>query len=93
MIGLSVFFWVFTLWVLFWFYRAAREKYEQFLVGAFAAAFVLGVVRRFVPSAIAANLQLLRTAAAIISFAAAMTLLFRLPSENPISQQHRNHDC
>src|SRR5512140_1980115 len=42
-IGLSVFYWVFGLWILFWFYRAARGKYERFLVGSFALAFVLSV--------------------------------------------------
>src|SRR5512133_2391459 len=33
-IALSVFYWLFVLWILFWFYQAARGKYERFLVGS-----------------------------------------------------------
>jgi hypothetical protein len=80
-IGLSVFFWVFVLWILFWFYKAARGKYEHFLLVSFAIGFVLSIVERFMSPLIAANMQYLSTAAALVSLVSAMTILFTLPSK------------
>jgi uncharacterized BrkB/YihY/UPF0761 family membrane protein len=80
-IGLSVFFWGFVLWILFWFYRAARGKYERFLVASFATGFVLSTIERFMPLQIAVNMQYVSTAAALVSLVSAMTILFTLPSK------------
>ena len=80
-IGLSVFFWGFVLWILFWFYRAARGKYERFLVASFATGFVLSTIERFVPQQIAVNMQYVSTAAALVSLVSAMTILFTLQSK------------
>lgn len=80
-IGLSVFFWTFVLWILFWSYRAARGKYERFLLASFAAGFVLSTIERFLSLHIAANIQYLSTAAAVVSLVSAMTILFTLSSK------------
>jgi peptidoglycan/LPS O-acetylase OafA/YrhL len=85
-IALSVFFWGFVLWIVFWAYRAARGKYERFLFASFAIGFVLGVIGRFMPPQIAANMQFLSTAAALVSLAAAVTLLFTLPANTTTPQ-------
>jgi len=76
--GLSVFFWGFVLWILFWFYRAARGKYERLLLASFAPGFVVSTIERFMPLQIAAKMQYLSTAAAWVSLVAAMTILFTL---------------
>jgi len=83
-IGLSVFFWAWALWVLFWFYKAARGKYERFLVGSFAIGFVLSVIKRFMSPQVAANVQFLSTAAALLSLVSAMVLLFTLPPKTTV---------
>jgi uncharacterized BrkB/YihY/UPF0761 family membrane protein len=80
-IGLSVFFWGFVLWILFWFYKAARGKYERFLVASFATGFVLSTIERFMPLQIAVNMQCVSTAAALVSLVSAMTILFTMPSK------------
>jgi uncharacterized BrkB/YihY/UPF0761 family membrane protein len=80
-IGLSVFFWGYVLWILFWFYRAARGKYERLLVASFATGFVLSTIERFMPQQIAVNMQYVSTAAALVSLVSAMTILFTLPSK------------
>jgi len=85
-IGLSVFYWVFVLWIAFWFYRAARVKYERFLLASFAIGYVLSVIEHFMPPRVAANVQFLSTAAAFVSFVAAMTILFTLPSKTTTPQ-------
>jgi uncharacterized membrane protein YeaQ/YmgE (transglycosylase-associated protein family) len=79
LIGLSVFFWVFVLWILFWLYRAMRGRYERLLVGSFAAGFILSVIKRFMSPQFAADLQFLDAAEMLVSFVAAMALLFTLP--------------
>lgn len=79
-IGLSVFFWVFVLWILFWLYRAGRRKYEMFLLGSTATGFVLSIIERFVPLHIVANVQYLNTAASLVSLLSAMTILLTLRS-------------
>jgi uncharacterized BrkB/YihY/UPF0761 family membrane protein len=85
-IGLSVFFWVFVLWILFWFYRAARGKYERFLLASFATGFVLSTIERFMSLHIAANMQYFSTAAALVSLVSAMTILFTLPSKTTMPE-------
>jgi len=85
-IGLSVFFWCFVLWIVFWFYRAARGKYERFLLGSFAVGFILSVVERFTPPQVAANMQFLGTAASLVSLAAAIMLLYTLPAKTTTPQ-------
>ena len=80
-VGLSVFFWGFVLWILFWFYRAARGKHERFLVASFATGFVLSTIGRFMPQQIAVNMQYVSTAALLMSLVSAMTILFTLPSK------------
>jgi hypothetical protein len=77
LIGLSVFYWLLVLWVFFWFYQAARGKYEHFLVGSFALAFVLGVIEGFLPSFAATNVGIVSIAASILSFMTAMALVFK----------------
>ena len=79
--GLSMFFWGFVLWILFWFYRAARGKYERFLVASFATGFVLSTVDRFMPQQIAVNMQYASSAALLVSLVSATTILFTLPSK------------
>jgi len=79
-IGLSGFFWVYVLWIVFWFYRAARGKYERFLLASFAAGFILSTIERFMSPLRAANMQYLCTAAALVSLVSAMAILFTLPS-------------
>ncbi len=85
-IGLSVFFWGFVLWILFWFYRAARGKYELFLLASFAAGFVLSTIGRFMPFLIAANMRYLSTAAALVSLASAMAILFTWPTKTTMPE-------
>jgi hypothetical protein len=85
-IGLSLFCWAFVLWIVFWFYRAARGKYERFMLGAFTIAFVLTIIEGFMPPVFAANIQFVSTGAAFVSFAAAMTLLFISPTKDTTSQ-------
>lgn len=85
-IGLSVFFWLFVLWILFWFYRAARGKYERFLLASFATGFVLSTIERFMSLPITANMQYLSTAAALVSLVSAMTILFTLPSDTTMPE-------
>lgn len=81
LIGLSLFFWAFVLWILFWFYKAAREKYERLLMASFAVGFVLSVIKHFVSPHVAAKVQFLSTAAALVSLVAAIALLFTLRQE------------
>ena len=85
-IGLSIFFCGFVFWILFWFYKAARDKYERFLVAGFAIGFLLSTIERFVTPVAAANLQFVSTAATLVSLAAALTLFFKLPSKSKIPQ-------
>jgi len=85
-IGLSIFFSAFVVWILFWLYRAARTKYERFLVAGFAIGFLLSTIERFVPEVAAANLRFVSMAAMLVSLAAALTLFFRLPSKSKIPQ-------
>ena len=85
-IGLSVFFWVFVLWTLFWFYKAARGKCERFLLASFAVGFILSTIERFMSPPIAANMQYLSTAAALVSLVSAMTILFTLPSKTTMQE-------
>jgi hypothetical protein len=79
LIGLSLFFWAFVCWILFWFYRAARDKYERLLVGGFAIGFLLSIFERFVPST-RIGLEPASATAFLASFAAALTLLVKLTS-------------
>jgi uncharacterized BrkB/YihY/UPF0761 family membrane protein len=85
LIGLSVFFWAWVLWVLFWLYKASHGKYERLLVGSFAISFVLSVIKRFMSPQIAANVQFLSTGAALVSLVSAMVLLFTLPSKTTVT--------
>ena len=85
-IGLSLFFWGFVLWTLFWFYRAARGKYERLLLASFATGFVFSTIEHFMPLQIAANMQYLSTAAALVSLVSAMTILFTLPSKTTMPE-------
>jgi uncharacterized BrkB/YihY/UPF0761 family membrane protein len=85
-IGLSLFFWGFVLWILFWFYRAARGKYEQLLLASFVTGFVFSTIERFMPLQIAANMQYISTAAALVSLVAAITILFTLPTKTTMPQ-------
>ena|ERR1035437_10803264 len=84
LIGLSVFFWAFVLWILFWFYKAARGKYERLLVGSCAIGFVLSIIKRFMSPQIAANVQFISTAAAFVALVAALALLFTLPPKTMV---------
>ena len=84
LVGFSFFFWGFTLWILFCFYRAARNRYERFLVGGSAVGFLLGIVEGFLPSAARIELEPASIVGFLVSFAAAMTLLFELPSETRV---------
>jgi len=84
-VGLSAFFWGFVLWILFWLYRSARGKYERLLLASFAAGFILSTIERFMPVQIATNMQYLSTAAALVSFVAAMTILFTLPTRTTVA--------
>jgi hypothetical protein len=81
LIGLSVFFWVYLLWILFWFYRAARGKYERFLLASFATGFVFSTIKGFMPVHIAVNMQYLSTAASLLSLVSAATILVTLLSK------------
>jgi hypothetical protein len=82
-IGLSVFFWGYVLWILFWFYRAARGKYERLLLASCAAGFVLSTIEHFMPPQIAANMRYLSTTAALVSLVAATAILFTLTTRPP----------
>jgi len=73
-IGLTIWVWAFMFWILFWFYKAARGKYERFMVAAFAVGFVLSTVEPFVSRQAAANLQFIGTGASLLSLAAALML-------------------
>jgi hypothetical protein len=79
-IGFTIWVWVFVLWILFWFYRAARGKYERFLVAAFAVSFILSTVEPFVPPQAAADLQFIGTGASLVALAAALTLFVNIQS-------------
>lgn len=85
LIGLSLFFWAWVLWVLFWLYKASRGKCERLLVGSFAIGFVLSVTKRFMSPQIAANVQFLSVAAALVSLGSAIVLLFTLPPKTTVT--------
>lgn len=85
-ISLSVFFWAYVLWILFWFYRAARRKYEQFLLASFATGFVLKTIEHFMSLPIAADMQYLSTAAALVSFVSAIAILFTWPTKTTVPE-------
>ena len=78
-IGLSVFYWAFGLWIVFWFYKAARGKHEQFLLASLIVAFVLDVVGHFMRPEIRAQLEYVSTAAAFMSLVAAVVILATFP--------------
>jgi hypothetical protein len=88
-IALSIFCWVFVLWILFWFYKAARSKYERFLVAAFAISFALNMVKPFVSRELAVHLHLISTAASLVALAAALTLFLKLENR---TQEVRTED-
>jgi hypothetical protein len=77
-IGFTIWVWVFVLWILFWFYRAARGKYERFLVAAYAVSFVLSTVEPFVPREAATDLQIATTGASLLALAAALILFLQI---------------
>jgi hypothetical protein len=77
-VGFSFFFWGFALWILFCFYRAARNRYERFLVGGSAVGLLLGIIEGFLPSGARIELEPASIAGFLVSFAAAMTLLIKL---------------
>jgi uncharacterized membrane protein len=79
-VGLTIFFWAFVSWILFWFYRGAQNKYERLLVGSFAIGFVLSIVEAFLPRAQRIDLEPASAAAFFVSFAAALTLAVKLRS-------------
>jgi hypothetical protein len=74
-IALSVFLWFFVGWILFWFYRAGRDKNERFLVGGFAVGFVLGIIGGFLSRSAQINLEFASTAAFLVSFASSLKIL------------------
>lgn len=74
-IALSVFFWCFVAWILFWFYRAARDKNERFLVGGFAIGYVLSLIGGFLSPLAQTNLEFASIAAFLVSFASSLTVL------------------
>ena len=81
LVGLSLFYWAFVSWILFWFYRGAQNKYERLLVASFAIGFVLSIVEGFVPQALGINLELPSAAAFFISCLAALTLVGKFSSK------------
>jgi hypothetical protein len=74
-IALSIFFWCFVAWILFWFYRAARDKNERFLVGGFAIGYVLGLIGGFLSPSAQSKLEFASIAAFLVSFASSLTVL------------------
>ena len=74
-IALSVFFWCFVAWILFWFYRAARDKNERFLVGGFAIGYVLSLIGGFLSPLAQTNLEFASIAAFLVSCASSLTVL------------------
>jgi hypothetical protein len=77
-IALSVFFWCFVAWILFWFYRAARDKNERFLVGGLAIGYMLGVIGGFLSPSAQINLEFASIAAFLVAFASSMKVLANL---------------
>ncbi len=77
-IGFNIWVWVLVFWILLWLYRAARGKYERFLVAAFAVSFVLSTVEPFVAPEAAAHLQFIGTGASLLALAAALTLFLKI---------------
>jgi len=89
-IGLTIWVWAFMLWILYWFYKAARGKYERFMVAAFAVGFALSTVEPFVSRRAAANLQFVGTGASLLSLAAALSLLVQF-GRNPHDTGTEDH--
>ena len=81
----SIFYWCFVAWILFWFYRAASDRNERFLVGGFAIGYVLSVIGGFLPPSIQMNLRFASVAAFLVSFASSLTVLTKLSSGNKIA--------
>ena len=77
-IGFTIWVWLFVLWILFWFYKAARLKHERFLVAAFAVSFVLSTIKPFVAREAAADLQIAATGASLLALAAALVLFLQI---------------
>ena len=85
-IGLSLFFWGFVLWIVFWVYRAARGKYERLVLASFATGFIFSTIERFMPPQVAANMRYISTTATVVSLVAAVTILFTLPTKTIVRQ-------
>jgi hypothetical protein len=79
-IALSIFFWCFVAWILFWLYRATRDKNERFMVGGFAIGYVLGVIGGFLHVSAQINLEFASIAALLVSFASSLAILKNLSS-------------
>lgn len=79
-IALSIFFWCFVAWILFWFYRATHDKNERFLVGGFAVGYVSGVIGGFLSPFAQRNLGFVTIAAFLVSFASSVTVLTKVSS-------------
>ena len=79
-IALSIFFWCFVAWILFWLYTAARDRNERFMVGGFAIGYVLEVIDGFLPVSAQINLEFASIAALLVSFASSLASLKNLSS-------------
>src|SRR5579864_6050247 len=74
-IGFSFFFWAFVLWILFWFHRAARDRYQRLLISSFAIGFIVSIVQHFAPLPVRTALEPATVGAFLMSFVLALTLL------------------
>jgi hypothetical protein len=84
-IVLSIIYWCFVVWILFWFYKAASDRNERFLVVGFAIGYVLSVISGFLPLSIQTNFQFASIPAFLVSFASSVTVLTKLSSGNKIA--------
>jgi MFS family permease len=74
-IAISVLIWCFVAWILFCFYRVARDKHERFLLVGLAAGWMFSLIGGFASPSAQTNLEVAGIVAFLGSFASSLTML------------------
>ena len=77
-IVLSIFYWCSVAWILFWFYKAARDRGERFLVGGFSVGCVAGIISGFLPLSAQISAECASIVAFLFSFASSLTIASKM---------------
>ena len=68
----------FVAWILFWFYKAARDRGERFLVGGFSVGCVAGIISGFLPLSAQISAECASIVAFLLSFASSLTIASKM---------------